>query len=107
MAVNLHIESRNGSSERIELALKGELDLGTAAWLRDALRDASRRHDEVIVDLRGVTFLDSTGLRVLIAALRESESGGWSLGVVPGPERVQRVFEVSGTADLLPFVQPA
>ena len=104
MAVNLHIESRNGSPERIELALQGELDLATAAWLRDAVRDASQSHDEVIVDLRGLTFLDSTGLRVLMEALRDSQDDAWTLSVVPGPDPVQRVFEVSGTERLVPFV---
>ena len=104
MPVQLHIESRNGTPDCVELELKGELDMATAYCLSDAVREASAHHERVVVDLRGLTFIDSTGLRALMSALRESESGGWTMGVVPGPPRVQRIFEVTGTESSLPFV---
>ena len=107
MPVKLHIESRNGSRDVVELRLEGELDMATAYCLSDAVREASADHDHVVVDLRGVTFLDSTGLRALMTAVREAEDGDWSMGVVPGPESVQRIFEVTGTESAMPFVKSA
>ena len=58
---------------------------------------------QLVVDLSGLTFLDSSGLRLLIELAADADRDGFTLGLVPGPPVVQRVFEVSGMRALLPF----
>ncbi len=58
----------------------------------------------IVVDLSGLTFMDSTGIRVLIMANARSRDDGNRLALLRGPAAVQRVFELSGVDSLLPFV---
>jgi anti-sigma B factor antagonist len=83
----------------------GDLDMATAQEFDDRLMAAARDHRDglLIVDLAGVDFLDSSGLRVLLTAARAAQADGGRLRLRPGPPSVQRVFEVSGTEYLLPF----
>lgn len=70
------------------------------AQLRE-LRDAG--FARVIVDLSGLAFMDSSGLRLLLGWNEEARRDGFEIGIVPGPPTVQRVFELTGATDLLPF----
>lgn len=56
-----------------------------------------------MVDLAGLRFIDSTGLRTLIQAHVRAEREGQELVLVPGPDSVQRVFELTRTVDVLRF----
>jgi anti-anti-sigma factor len=56
-----------------------------------------------VVDLAGLRFIDSTGLRTLIQAHVRAEREGQELVLVPGPDSVQRVFELTRTVDVLRF----
>jgi anti-sigma B factor antagonist len=81
---------------------RGELDLDTCEEIEQALSIAlASEAAKVVLDLRGLDFLDSTGLRVIATACRADEDGRLSL--VPGPPAVQGVFNVSGLASELPF----
>jgi anti-anti-sigma factor len=83
----------------------GELDLDTAVELQESLGLAVRSDAAaVVLDLRELAFLDSTGLRVIIEAC--SAKGGPPVSLVPGPEPVQAVFNVTGLATELPFREP-
>jgi anti-sigma B factor antagonist len=81
----------------------GELDLATAPQLCSAL-DAARIHrvKRVVVDLTGVDFCDSTGLRALIGASTEIRVGGGQLAIacLPGGA-VARLFEMVGARESL------
>jgi anti-anti-sigma factor len=82
------------------LTLRGELDLGTAAQLERALAEAG---EDVVLDLRGLTFMDSTGVRLLLEA---AESGAAGLRILPPAAGDARVtIDESGIAPLLPLVQ--
>lgn len=79
----------------------GEVDVSSAPELRQRLRDQADGAF-VIVDLTDVTFLDSTGLGVLVAALkrvRESSSGG-ELHLVVSRPQVTKVLEVTGLSSV-------
>jgi anti-sigma B factor antagonist len=80
------------------LTLRGELDLGTAAQLEQALREAN---GDVVLDLRGLTFMDSTGVRVLLEA---AERGGALRIVAPTGGDARLTIEETGIAPLLPLV---
>jgi anti-sigma B factor antagonist len=81
---------------------RGELDLAGAPELREALSLAvASDAAAIVVDLRGLELLDSTGLRVLLEA--RSGEGGERISFVPGNDLVQGVFRISGLLEELPF----
>jgi anti-anti-sigma factor len=82
----------------------GEIDLGTANALRAELDSAHRDATAVLLDLSGVTFIDSTGLQLLLEASENSAVGDWAFALVRPSTAVQRLIEVSGTADLFPVL---
>jgi len=87
--------------DEVVVALAGELDLQSADVLERevaALRAAGR--DRIVIDLREVGFIDSTGLRVLLGLHRTAEHEGRLISLVRGPHPVQRIFELTATAQL-------
>lgn len=89
----------------IRLALSGELDIATVPHLEDALAAAEDARDgQLTLDLSDLSFIDSTGLRGILQLHARAEREEWSLVVVPGPAAVQRVFELTGTEQILNFV---
>jgi anti-anti-sigma factor len=90
----------------VSLVLRGELDLSTVEQLeREVSSRVDGRPDLVVVDLRELTFLDSTGLRLMLRLHGHLQSTGGRLVLVEGPRRVQRVFELTGAADELEIVK--
>jgi anti-anti-sigma factor len=81
---------------------EGELDLGTARDLEAVLATQS---GPVVVDLRKLSFIDLTGLRVLLEADARSRQDGMNLRFIPGP-MVRRLFELAQLPDRLPYVEP-
>lgn len=89
----------------IRLALGGELDIATAPTAERELLHAERDGNGVIVlDLRHLTFMDSTGLRLVLSAHARLHEAGARLVVCPGPEAVRRVFELTRTDAVLEMV---
>lgn len=83
----------------------GELDVASAGILEEELERVEVGDARPItVDLSGLTFMDSTGIRLLIAAHARSRSDPDRLRLRRGPHAVHRVFELSGVDDVLPFV---
>ena len=83
----------------------GDVDMGTVGQVREQLESATAsgaRH--VVLDLRGVMFLDSTGLHLVLEADAASRAQGWEFGLIGGPARVQRVFDLTGARARLPFL---
>jgi anti-sigma B factor antagonist len=88
---------------RLVVAVHGELDIATSPLLDEALARA-RRTDaaRILIDLAAVSFIDSTGLHVLIKHAREEGIRG-RIRLTKCSSQVQRVIELSGTIDHLPF----
>ncbi len=87
--------------DEVVVQLTGELDIASADALEREVREL--RIDAiacVVIDLRGVDFIDSTGLRLLISLRNTAMCAGHGLMVVPGPPRVQRIFEPTATRGL-------
>lgn len=90
---------------RPALAVRGELDISGAEALERALAEVEAGEPHVLViDLREVTFLDSSGLRSLLAADRRAKGAGRRLVLVRGPDPIQRVFEIALLDRRLTFV---
>jgi anti-anti-sigma factor len=85
----------------------GELDLGTAHTLGAALAAAAHHGaPRVVLDLRRVTFVDSSGIGIIVKFRRHFAVEGITFGVVKGDDTVQRAFELSHVAPLLPWTAP-
>lgn len=80
------------------VALAGELDLATAPVAEQELMRAEASEDLIVLDLRGLTFIDSTGLRLMIAADRRAHDRGAAFVIVQGSPQVRRLFDLSGVA---------
>jgi anti-sigma B factor antagonist len=81
------------------LALRGELDVATVPRLADPLREAiAAGKTALVVDLGELTFLDSTGLMVLLNGLRRVVRQGGNLVIVCTNPTVLRLFDITGTA---------
>ena len=92
--------------DRTVLYLSGELDLATVGELEEAIDRRVRAGEEVVVDLRRLTFMDSSGVRALVAGHQIAEENGGSL-VIVRPARdseVDRVIDISGIATALGMV---
>jgi anti-sigma B factor antagonist len=83
--------------EGLRVRLSGELDIATAARAEAELRRAEDESPSTIaVDLSGLSFMDSTGLRLVVAASARARDAGRRLLVVRGPDPVHRVLELTG-----------
>lgn len=75
----------------------GEIDVYTAPRLREAVVDAVADGAlRLIIDVEKVEFLDSTGLGVLVGALKRVRADGGSLDIVCTHERILKIFEITG-----------
>ncbi len=98
------LQPRHGSAARATRT-QGELDIATAGDVERELQRVELTGPLVVaVDLRELTFVDSTAIRLIFEAQQRASRGSWRLLVVRGAPAVQRSFEVCGLADQLPFV---
>jgi anti-sigma B factor antagonist len=81
------------------VAARGDIDLSTLAKATAALDGARAGARSLILDLREVGFMDTSGLRLVIEEQRRAAATGYHFAVIPGPRRVQRLFEIAGLAD--------
>ena len=92
-------ERGNRAGEPI-LVVRGEIDLATAGDLRDELRKLIADADSpALVDLSGVTFIDSSGVDVLAGARRNADDAGVELILVEPSSQVRMVLELTGLWD--------
>ena len=86
------------------VAPEGELDIATAPRLDAALcrlRDAG--FAKLVVDLRGLTFIDSSGVQLLLRWGTWAARGGRGFSLIPGSQRIQMVLAMTGVIDVLAF----
>jgi len=87
------------------IELEGELDLAGANALEQELATPEVEATGVIVlDLRGVNFMDSSGLRVIAVTLQDAQERGRRFALVPGAAQVMRVFDITRMRERLDFV---
>jgi len=84
----------------------GELDLSGAAVLEAELERLAQEADlaTVVLDLRGLEFMDSSGLRLVVVADMRARDAGRRFALIRGDETVHRVFEITRMSDRLDFV---
>ncbi|MHB8233814.1 MAG: STAS domain-containing protein [Solirubrobacteraceae bacterium] len=104
--LDLRIEQPDGGASAT-LELVGELDISSADRLKQAVGEllVERGARELTVDLRQLTFIDSSGLAALVYTSRQCDQHSCRLSVIRGSESVHSVFELTGLHELLPFVE--
>ena len=102
----LGVQTEEGP-EAVTIALTGELDLSNVLHAEEELRKAEARRPALVLDLRKLRFIDSTGLRVIVSAHQRAKKEGRRLKIVRGGDAVQRLFRLSGMESRFEFVEAA
>jgi anti-sigma B factor antagonist len=98
----VHYESREGG---VVVIAGGEIDLASSPELRKALLDPQASAQTVVLDLREVTFIDSSGLGVIVGQQKRARETGKDFAVaIAGASAVERILELSGLVKVLDLV---
>jgi len=93
--------SRNINGAAMVLSVAGRLDSNTAARLEEVLaEDTVRKHGALVLDLAGLDYVSSAGLRVLLKAAKASRAAKTKLALASVRSSVQEVLDISGFAPL-------
>ena len=87
--------------DEVAVVVQGELDMATADALHDAVRVLETSgFGSIVVDLRGIGFIDSTGLQVLISLRNDAKRNGHALTLIPAGPAASRIFDITRTRGL-------
>jgi anti-sigma B factor antagonist len=101
---HLGIDVRH-APDRIVLGLRGELDLLGAPLLQKEIESAAVDATGIVVlDLQDLQFVDSAGLRVILAAHERAQRHGQEFALTPGSQQVQRLFTIAGVSEHLRII---
>ena len=90
---------------RVVVVAEGEIDMSTSPELRAALRGPEAKAPTVVLDLRAVTFMDSSGLGVIVGQHKRAREEGFRFGVaIRGAPGVERILELSGLTSVLSLI---
>jgi anti-anti-sigma factor len=104
---HLQVDVRS-APDRIVLRLAGELDLASAPLLQDKLESAESAESSLMVlDLDDLEFIDSTGLRIILAAHERSQERGQLLALTRGSQQVQRLMSITHIGEHLRIIESA
>ncbi|MCS0605045.1 STAS domain-containing protein [Streptomyces sp. LP11] len=102
MTKHLTLRTRTTAAGAV-MELAGDLDHHTAPEVRDALPGLSLRPGgQLVLDLAGITFCDSSGITVLIAARNHAMAADAAMALAAVPERVARIFRIVGLDQVFP-----
>src|SRR6059058_3839925 len=93
-------------SDGVRVAVSGELDLSSALVFEEELRriEESSEPALLVLDLRSLKFMDSTGLRLILSAHARAMNRGRKLAIVEGGEAIRRIFRLTGVLERLNVV---
>ena len=93
-------------SDAVRVAVSGELDLSSALVFEEELRRIERSSELplLVLDLRSLKFMDSTGLRLILSAHARAINRGRKLAIVEGGEAIRRIFRLTGVLERLNVV---
>jgi anti-sigma B factor antagonist len=95
--VEIRVASADGQLRLTLLQVMGDLDVEAAALLRAHLHDAlDEGRENVVIDLRDVSLIDSTGIGALVGGLKRSREAHGSVGLIVTQPHLLRLFELTG-----------
>ncbi len=100
---HFRIEIRN-APDRVVLCLHGELDLASAPLLAQEIESAAADAAMIVLDLQELQFIDSTGLRIVLAANERSQERGQEFALTRGSQQVQRLLTITGVGEHLRII---
>lgn len=99
--------SVDSEGETLFVRLYGELDLTCEERFNEEVRNLDKKHfDQVLFDLSGVTFIDSSGLWLLHVEFERIRTAGLEVAVLQGSDQVRGLLETTGLSKLIPVVEP-
>ena len=98
LSSHLRLDARRIGDAAV-IAVGGDIDLTTFGAVESALDAARGQCAVLILDLRAVGFMDTSGLRLVISCQQRAEADGYGFVVVPGSDRIRRLFEIAGFPD--------
>lgn len=104
--MELNLRTYNSPQNATVLEVQGEVELHNAPKLRAQLHLlCGSPNPHIIVDLNQVSFIDSTGIGVLVGALKRAREAAGDLIIVGAKDRVHRIFEITGLLGALPLAK--
>jgi anti-sigma B factor antagonist len=102
---HFRIETRK-APDRVVLCLHGELDLASAPLLTQEIENAGADGAAamIVLDLKELQFIDSTGLRIVLAANERSQERGQEFALTRGSQQVQRLLSITGVGEHLRII---
>ena len=105
--MELDIQSEQGP-DQCEVTLRGEIDVYTAPKLKERLIEVIEGGcANVIVNLEGVGFIDSSGLGVLVSALRRARERDGAVRIICSRENILKIFRITGLDKVFPIFSDA
>ena len=104
MNAEFQVEVRREGSAAI-VAISGELDLASGPSLEQTLSALDSDVTLVVVDLRRLEFMDSTGLSIIVRAHQRLAEQNCELSLVRGSPQVQRLLDLTGVAERVRLVE--
>ena len=100
------VATRQGRDDAVIVGMRGDLDIASVPEVDAVLAEIAKPGSRIVLDLRELTFMDSTGVRTIVAAHQLAEESGCDLRVVrpPRDSPVARVIEISGIGEALGLV---
>jgi anti-anti-sigma factor len=90
--------------DRVLVLPRGELDMATVGAVEQELRRLrSSGFSKIVLDLGGLTFMDSTGLHLVMRWTAEASKDSFEFELEPGPPVVQRIFDLAAVKETLPW----
>lgn len=101
----MNLQLRTYQKDEVSVVeVAGDIELSNASQLRADLRSVCEAEPcNIIVDMSQVTFIDSTGIGVLVGALKRTREHNGSFALICPQPRVRRVFEITGLLQALPL----
>jgi anti-sigma B factor antagonist len=96
------VRARSSESAHV-VAPRGELDLLSVVDVRAALAERPEPCELVVLDLRDLTFFDTSGIRLVVETMQQLRAAGVRFAILRGSEDVQRLFAIARMEDRLPF----
>ncbi len=105
MQQGFHVD-RVATDDEIRLALRGELDVSVVGAVEEAV-GAVASGSRVVMDVRDLSFIDSSGIRVLMSLDLRARSEGWSVAIEQPQPAVRQVLELCQIGERIPIVDDA